>query len=250
MVGKVKRTGLIEVPMGVTLRHLIYDIGGGVIGDRPFKAVQTGGPSGGCIPAGMLDLPVDFDTLTEKGAMMGSGGMIVMDDRSCMVEVARYYIQFLCGESCGKCTPCREGLRQMRGILTDICEGRGMPGDLGLLEELCGVLQDTALCALGKSAPNPVLTTLKYFRNEFEAHISERLCPAGVCPALTAYAIDAGKCSGCGLCARSCPADAISGEARKPFRIDESKCLVCGVCRELCRFDAALAVKGGLACDH
>ena len=243
LVGKVKRTGLIEAPMGTTLRRLIFDIGGGVIGGRPFKSVQTGGPSGGCIPADLLDLPVDFDSLTEKGAMMGSGGMIVMDDRSCMVEVARYYIHFLSGESCGKCTPCREGLRQMRGILTDICEGRGKASDLALLEELCGALQDASLCALGKSAPNPVTSTLRYFRDEYEAHIHGKYCPAGVCPKLTSFRIDEEKCIGCGLCAKACPAGAIRGTRKAPHSIDESKCLSCGACREICRFDAAVAKK-------
>ncbi len=238
LVGKVKRTGLVEVPMGATLRHLIYDIGGGVQGDRPFKAVQTGGPSGGCIPESMLDLPVDFDTLKQYGAMMGSGGMIVMDDRSCMVEVARYYVNFLCGESCGKCTPCREGLKQMLAILTDICEGRGTLEDLDLLEQLGETMQDCSLCALGKSAPNPVLTTLKYFREEYEAHIKEHRCPAGVCKALTAFAIDPAACKGCTACARACPAGAITGTAKQPHTIDRAKCIACGSCREACRFGA------------
>ncbi|OUN05922.1 NADH-quinone oxidoreductase subunit F [Flavonifractor sp. An92] len=246
LVGKVKRTGLVEVPMGVTLRHLIYDIGGGVQGDRPFKAVQTGGPSGGCIPAELLDLPVDFDTLKSRGAMMGSGGMIVMDDRSCMVEVARYYIKFLSEESCGKCTPCREGLRHMLQILTDICEGRGQLSDLDLLEELCHTLADSSLCALGKSAPNPVLTTLKYFRQEYEAHILEHRCPAGVCAALTSFAIDAEKCVGCGACGRACPAGAVSGERKQPHVIDPARCIACGSCREACKF-GAVVTKGKVA---
>ncbi|MCL2033369.1 MAG: 4Fe-4S binding protein [Oscillospiraceae bacterium] len=240
LVGKVKRTGLIEVPMGVTLRHLIYDIGGGVIGDRPFKAVQTGGPSGGCIPADMLDLPVDFDTLTSYGAMMGSGGLIVMDDRSCMVEVARYYANFLAGESCGKCTPCREGLRQMLIILTDICEGRGKDGDVTLLEEISATMLDSSLCALGKSAPNPVLTTIKYFRDEYDAHIGDKRCPAGVCPKLTAFEVDPALCTGCTLCKRTCPVGAISGELKTAHEISESACTACGVCREACRFDAII----------
>ena len=242
MVGKVKRTGLVEVPMGATLRELIFDIGGGVQGGRPFKAVQTGGPSGGCIPESLLDLPVDFDTLKEYGAMMGSGGMIVMDDRSCMVEVARYYVNFLCGESCGKCTPCREGLRQMLAILTDICEGRGKIEDLELLEALGETMQDSSLCALGKSAPNPVLTTLKYFREEYEAHILEHRCPAGVCTRLTSFAIDPETCRGCTACARACPAGAVSGTARQPHSIDKSKCIACGSCREACRFGAVLTM--------
>lgn len=240
LVGKVKRTGLVEVPMGVTLRHLIFDIGGGIKNDRPFKAVQTGGPSGGCIPASMLDLEVDFDTLTSYGAMMGSGGMIVMDDRSCMPEVARYYINFLAEESCGKCTPCREGLRHMLKILTDICEGRGQEGDLEILEELCETLKDSSLCALGKSAPNPVLTTLKYFREEYEAHIREHRCPAGVCPALTSFEINPDACRGCGACMRACPAGAVTGSLKQPHVIDPEKCVACGSCREACRFEAVL----------
>ena len=238
MVGKVKHTGLVEVPMGTTLRTLIYDIGGGIMNNRPFKAIQTGGPSGGCIPESLLDLPVDFDTLTEYGAMMGSGGMIVMDDRSCLVEVARYYVDFLCEESCGKCTPCREGLRQMRAILTDICEGRGRPGDIEMLERICHTMQDVSLCALGRTAPNPVLTTIRFFRDEYEAHIERKECPAGVCPDLTRFTIDAEACTGCGMCSRVCPANAISGEVKTAHVIDPDKCIACGSCREACRFDA------------
>ena len=240
MVGKVKHTGLVEVPMGTTLRTLIYDIGGGIIDDRPFKAIQTGGPSGGCIPEELLDLPVDFDTLVEYGAMMGSGGMIVMDDRSCMVEVARYYVDFLCEESCGKCTPCREGLRQMRAILTDICEGRGKPGDIELLERIGRTMQDASLCALGRTAPNPVMTTIKFFRDEYEAHIDRKECPAGVCAELTQFAIKPDACTGCGLCSRACPAGAISGGRKEVHVIDPAKCIACGSCREACRVDAVL----------
>lgn len=238
LVGKVKRTGLVEVPMGTTLRHLIYDIGGGIIGNRPFKAVQTGGPSGGCIPESMLDLEVDFDSLASYGAMMGSGGMIVMDDRSCMVEVARYYTNFLCEESCGKCTPCREGLRRMLEILTDICEGRGREGDIELLERLGHTMQEASLCSLGKTAANPVLTTIQYFREEYEAHIREKRCPAGVCKNLTCFEIETEKCTGCRMCARGCPVDAISGGKKEVHIIDASKCIACGSCRETCKFDA------------
>ena len=242
LVGKVKRTGLVEVPMGVTLRHLIYDIGGGVIGDRPFKAVQTGGPSGGCIPKELLDLQVDFETLTERGAMMGSGGMIVMDDRSCMVEVARYYTAFLAGESCGKCTPCREGLRQMLHILTEITRGRGMDGDVELLKEIGETVAAASLCALGKTAPNPVLTTIRYFPEEYEAHINSKVCPAGVCAELTAFEIDPDTCTGCSLCKRVCPVGAVSGDVKTPHTIDMSNCISCGACRDACVSDAISAV--------
>jgi NADH-quinone oxidoreductase subunit F len=238
MVGKVKRTGLVEAPMGVSLRHLIYDIGGGVIGDRPFKAVQTGGPSGGCIPADMLDLPVDFDTLSKHGAMMGSGGMIVMDDYSCMVEVARYYVNFLAGESCGKCTPCREGLRQMLRILTDICEGCGSEGDIELLETIGDTMISASLCGLGKSAPNPVLTTIRYFRDEYDAHIQEKRCPASVCPKLVTFEIDPMACTGCTRCKRVCPASAITGEVKSAHKVDQALCIACGSCREVCGFGA------------
>lgn len=242
LVGKVKRTGLVEVPMGTTLRHLIYDIGGGILNNRAFKAVQTGGPSGGCIPESMLDLEVDFDSLAKYGAMMGSGGMIVMDDRSCMVEVARYYTNFLCEENCGKCTPCREGLRRMLEILTDICEGRGREGDIELLERLGRAMQDASLCSLGKTAANPVLTTIQYFREEYEAHIREKRCPAGVCKELTRFAIQPEKCIGCDMCARGCPASAISGGKKEIHAIDPEKCIACGSCREACKFDAVITL--------
>jgi len=245
LVGKVRRTGLVEVPMGVTLRHLVFDVGGGVIDDRPLKAVQIGGPSGGCIPNELLDLPLDFEELTKHGAMMGSGGMIVMDDRSCMVEVARYYVRFLADESCGKCTPCREGLRQMLHILTEICEGRGANGDIELLEGLCETLGGSSLCALGKSAPNPVLTTIRYFRDEYDAHIRDKHCPAGVCSPLTSFEIDAAVCIGCSLCKKACPVGAVSGMLKTAHRIDPGACIVCGACRESCNSGAVNAVKAG-----
>ena len=244
LVGKVKRTGLVEIPMGTTMRQLIFDIGGGIINDRPFKAVQTGGPSGGCIGEDLLDTPLDFDELTAKGSMMGSGGVIVMDDRSCMVEVARYYVEFLCGESCGKCTPCREGLRRMLEILTGICEGRGKMEDIDLLQDIAKTMGDASLCALGKSAMNPVLTTLKTFRSEYEAHIKEHRCPAGVCSKLTSFYIDKDKCKGCSACKRGCPAGAISGELKSPHMIDTKKCIKCGSCRDNCKF-GAIMTKGG-----
>ena len=243
LVGKVKRTGLVEVSMGTTLRHLIFDIAGGVRDKRPFKAVQTGGPSGGCIPESLLDLSVDFDTLTEHGAMMGSGGMIIMDDRDCMVEVARYYVNLLSEESCGKCTPCREGLRHMLSILTDITEGKGQEGDVELLERLGKTIAETALCALGKTAPNPVLSTIEYFRNEYEAHIKDKVCPAGACPALTSFTIDPEKCTSCNACKKACPSNVIDGDKDRPYHIDASGCIACGSCRMACRFDAVHAIK-------
>jgi NADH-quinone oxidoreductase subunit F len=243
LVGKIRRSGLVEVPMGVSLRHLVHNVGGGVIDGRPLKAVQIGGPSGGCIPAEMLDLPVDFDSLTKYGAMMGSGGMIVMDDRNCMVEVARYYVNFLAEESCGKCTPCREGLRQMLAILTDICDGKGKEGDLELLEKISGTLVDASLCALGKSAPNPVLTGIRYFRDEYAAHIQEKHCPAGVCAALTAFEIDPSACTGCANCKRVCQTGAVTGKAKSAHKINQAVCAVCGACRDACRFDAVRTMK-------
>jgi len=238
LVGKIANTGLVEVPMGITLREIIFDIGGGIPGGKRFKAVQTGGPSGGCIPESLLDLKVDFDELTKAGSMMGSGGMIVMDENSCMVDVAKYFVHFLTEESCGKCVPCREGLVQMLHILERVTLGDGEPGDIELLEDLSAGVIDGSLCALGTTAPNPVLTTLRYFRDEYEAHIFDKRCPAGVCRALIAYSIDAAKCTGCGACLRKCPSQAISGTKKEPHEIDQSKCVKCGVCLDTCRFDA------------
>ena len=240
LVGKINNTGLIEVPMGITLREIIYDIGGGIPKGKRFKAVQTGGPSGGCIPESLIDLPVDFDRLTEAGSMMGSGGMIVVDEDTCMVDVARYFVRFLTEESCGKCVPCREGLDRMLDILTGIAEGRGKEEDIDLLEELGGVIKETSLCALGGTAPNPVLSTIRYFRDEYEAHIREKRCPAGVCKALITFTIDEEKCTGCGVCARECPQGAISGEKKKPHKIEQEKCIKCGLCSDSCKFEAII----------
>ncbi|MBE9512834.1 MAG: NADH-quinone oxidoreductase subunit NuoF [Chloroflexi bacterium] len=239
LVGKVNNTGLVEVPMGITLREIIYDIGGGILDGKKFKGVQTGGPSGGVIPESLLDLPVDFDELTEAGSMMGSGGMIVMDEGNCMVDIAKYFIGFLEGESCGKCVPCREGLKRMREILTDITEGRGKDGDIELLERLSTVLIDSSLCALGATAPNPVLTTIRYFRDEYEAHIKEKRCPAGICKELITYQIIEEKCPGCGLCVKACPSGAITARGKKePVVLDQEKCIKCGACYDVCKLGA------------
>jgi len=238
LVGKINNTGLVEVPMGITLREIIYDIGGGIPGGKKFKAVQTGGPSGGCVPESMLDLPVDFEELTRVGSMMGSGGMIVVDEDTCMVDVARYFLSFLQDESCGKCTSCREGIKRMLEILTRITQGKGEKGDIELLEELSEVIKDTSLCALGQTAPNPVLTTIRYFRDEYEAHIKDKKCPAKVCRELITYAIDEEKCTGCMRCLKECPQQAIVGERKKPHQILQEKCIKCGICYESCRFDA------------
>jgi len=237
LVGKVNRAGLVEVPMGITLREIIYDIGGGIPDGKPFKAVQTGGPSGGCIPANLIDLEVDFDRLWEAGSMMGSGGMIVMDSETCMVDVAKFFTEFLKDESCGKCVPCREGLSQTHEILKRITEGEGQESDLDLLEELGKAMQDSSLCALGGSAPNPVLSTLRFFRDEYLEHIKNKRCPAGVCTALIHFEINE-NCTGCTLCVRNCPVDAITGERKQVHVIDQDACIKCGVCLDVCKFDA------------
>jgi len=246
LVGKIANTGLVEVPMGMTLRDIIYKIGGGIPGGKQFKAVQTGGPSGGCIPESLLDLEVGFDELTKAGSMMGSGGMIVMDEDTCMVDVARYFIDFLTDESCGKCVPCREGLRQMLKILTNITEGKGLAGDIELLEELGEVAQEACLCALGTSAPNPFLSTVRYFRGEYEAHINEKRCTALSCKELIAFHIEPDKCQACMICARKCPADAVDGGKNRIHIIDQEKCTKCGTCFEVCptRFGAVCKISG------
>ncbi len=240
LVGKINNTGLVEVPMGTTLRKIVFEIGGGIPGGRKFKAIQTGGPSGGCIPEQFLDMPVDFDELVKIGSMMGSGGMIVMDDQNCMVNIAKYFTNFLVSESCGKCVPCREGIRRMRDILADITEGRGQEGDVELLESISQGIKDGALCALGNSAPNPVLSTIRYFRDEYVAHIREKRCPAGVCRDLITYSVDPEKCTGCTVCSKVCPTGAASGERKKVHTIDPAKCTKCGACRESCKFDAII----------
>jgi len=240
LVGKVKNTGLVEVPMGITLREIIFDIGGGMENDKEFKAVQTGGPSGGCLPASLLDLPIDYERLAEAGSIMGSGGMIVLDEDNCMVDVARYFLEFLRDESCGKCTACREGVDAMYTIVSRICAGEGRDSDLDLLEDLAAAVRDGSLCALGGTAPNPVLSTLKHFRDEYEAHIHEKRCPAGVCRALITYTIDPEACKACMLCVKNCPQEAISGEPKQPQTIDQELCIQCGVCKDVCKFGAVV----------
>ncbi len=246
LVGKVNNTGLVEVPMGTTLREMVFDIGGGVPEGRKFKALQTGGPSGGVIPEDHLDLPVDFDELDKAGSMMGSGGMIVMDDATCMVDTARYYMNFLAEESCGKCVPCREGIHQMLAVLDRICEGKGRDGDVQTLEEIAQVVGDFSLCALGGTAPNPVLSTIRHFADEYQAHIVDKRCPGGVCKALIAYYIDPGKCRGCMLCLKNCPVEAIAGTRNTVHVIDQAKCTKCGACIEVCpaRYGAVEKLSG------
>lgn len=240
VTGKVKRSGLVEIPMGKTLRDVIFDIGGGMKGDKAFKAVQMGGPSGGCIPADLIDTVIDYKALGATGAIMGSGGMVVMDEGTCMVGMAKFFLDFTAKESCGKCIHCRIGTKRMLEILTRITEGNGQPGDVELLEELCYGIKDGALCGLGQTAPNPVLTTIKYFRNEYDAHINDKKCPAGECSSLIEYSIDKDKCKGCTLCARNCPVGAISGKVKSAHTIDINKCIKCGKCIATCRFGAVV----------
>ena len=244
LVGKVANTGLVEVPMGLTLKSLIYDIGGGILGGKQFKAVQTGGPSGGAIPTKLLDLPVDFDSLTKAGSMMGSGGAIVMDEATCMVDVARYFTKFLEDESCGKCVTCREGLRQMGWILDDIFEGKGQREQLELLKDLGEVVQEASLCALGGTAANPLMSTIKYFEEEYEEHIGEHVCRALVCKELIRYEIVDEMCTACGICRKECPTDAISGKKKTLHVLDQEKCISCGVCYDACKYGSVKVVSG------
>ena len=238
LTGKIRRGGLVEIPMGQTLRHVIFDIGGGIRDGKQFKAVQLGGPSGGCIPAQLLDTQIDYKALTATGAIMGSGGMVVMDESTCMVGMARFFLEFTTRESCGKCVHCRLGTRRMLDILIRITEGEGQPGDIELLEELCAAVKDGALCGLGQTAPNPVQTTIRYFRDEYEAHINDKKCPAKECAALLQYSIDPAKCKGCTACARKCPAGAITGQVKQTHTIDPAKCIRCGQCLATCKFGA------------
>ena len=236
--GKIHNTGLVEIPMGTTLREIIEDIGGGIPNGKKFKAAQTGGPSGGCIPAELMDTPIDYDSLIAIGSMMGSGGLIVMDEDNCMVDIAKFFLEFTVDESCGKCTPCRVGTRRLLEMLTKITKGQATMEDIDKMEQLCYAIKESSLCGLGQTAPNPVLSTLRYFRDEYEAHVRDKVCPAGVCKSLLKYSIDPSKCKGCSLCARQCPADAITGEVRSPFTINQDKCVKCGACISTCKFGA------------
>jgi NADH:ubiquinone oxidoreductase subunit F (NADH-binding)/Pyruvate/2-oxoacid:ferredoxin oxidoreductase delta subunit len=251
LVGKINNTGLVEVPMGITLREIVFGIGGGIPGNREFKAVQIGGPSGGCIPKDLLDVPIDYESLIKAGAMMGSGGMIVMDEDTCMVDIALYFLRFTMEESCGKCAPCRIGTRQMAEILARITEGHATDGDLDRLEKLAWTIKRGALCGLGQTAPNPVLTTLRYFRDEYEAHIRERTCPALVCKSFITFTIDPDKCVGCLLCKKNCPVGAVSGEMKKVHVIDQRTCIKCGACFNVCpaKIQAVKKITGPAAAD-
>ena len=242
LAGDVKNTGLIEVPLGIKLREIIYDVGNGIKGDKKLKAVQTGGPMGGCIPASMIDLPVDYETLGQAGSIMGSGGMIVMDEDTCMVDIARFFMEFIQEESCGKCVPCRVGTRRILEILEGICEGRGKEGDIDTLRSLCAEIKENSLCGLGQGAPAPVVSTLNHFLDEYEAHIKEQRCPAKVCRALIKYQILDGTCTGCTVCARNCPVSAISGERKQTHVINQDTCIKCGICHQVCAFDAIMVV--------
>ena len=249
LVGKINNTGLVEVPMGITLREMVYGIGGGIPNSKEFKAIQTGGPSGGCIPKELLDLPIDYKKLAEAGSIMGSGGLVVMDEDTCMVDIAKYFLGFLLDESCGKCLTCREGIERMLEITTGITEGNGQIEDINLLEELGTVVKDASMCGLGQTAPNPVLSTLRYFEDEYLAHIREKKCPAGVCRALISYKINEDECTGCGACKKACPEEAISGEKKQAHIINQKKCIKCGLCYESCKFTAIVKGTGGIRFD-
>jgi NADH-quinone oxidoreductase subunit F len=245
-VGKVENVGLVEVELGTPIKKIVFDVGGGAAKGKSIKAVQTGGPSGGCIPASLFDTPVDYENLAKVGSIMGSGGIVVMDSDTCMVDTARYFLDFTVDESCGKCVPCREGLKHMLDMLDNIVEGRGKEDDIDTIYELASTIKETSLCGLGQTAPNPVLTTLKYFKDEYEAHVIEKRCPAKVCKNLIEYVINAQNCTGCTICARQCPVNAISGERGKPHVIDSAVCIKCGTCLDVCHFDAVSKISRGL----